>query len=118
MIRVDVFEDALVVSGHAGAAKPGEDIVCAGVSSLLIALHDTLAHYFPRKWLVSNVLQDGYAEFAVKFDDAVVHAATIVTPLIMAERGLIRISEMHPDYVRVSRHPFKYLNAKGEIRHE
>lgn len=42
MIRVVIeqtgVEHRVTVAGHAGYAEPGKDIVCAGVSSLFVAL--------------------------------------------------------------------------------
>lgn len=34
MIVVNVREDGITVTGHAGYAPPGEDVVCAGISVL------------------------------------------------------------------------------------
>ena len=38
MIVVDVRKDGVTVSGHAGYAEPGKDIVCAGVTALVQGL--------------------------------------------------------------------------------
>ena len=38
MIVVDVRKDGIVVSGHAGYAEAGKDIVCAGVTALVQGL--------------------------------------------------------------------------------
>ena len=46
MIEVKVRKNHIEVSGHAGHAPPGQDIVCAGVSALvqtLLASIDSLA---------------------------------------------------------------------------
>ena len=37
MIKVKMNENSLVISGHAGFANYGNDIVCASVSSIVIA---------------------------------------------------------------------------------
>lgn len=38
MIEVSVWKDGITVSGHAGYAEAGKDIVCAGVTSLVQGL--------------------------------------------------------------------------------
>lgn len=38
MIVVDVRKDGITVSGHAGYAEAGKDIVCAGVTALVQGL--------------------------------------------------------------------------------
>ena len=38
MIVVDVRQDGIMVSGHAGYAETGKDIVCAGVTALVQGL--------------------------------------------------------------------------------
>lgn len=43
MINIHIDEDRLIleIDGHAGFAPAGQDIVCAGVSSLVMAIVDT-----------------------------------------------------------------------------
>lgn len=38
MIEVDVRKDGITISGHAGYAEAGKDIVCAGVTALVQGL--------------------------------------------------------------------------------
>ena len=38
MIAVDVRKDGITISGHAGYAEAGKDIVCAGVTALVQGL--------------------------------------------------------------------------------
>lgn len=42
MIVVNVRKDGIAVSGHAGYAEPGKDIVCAGVTALVLTLARSL----------------------------------------------------------------------------
>ena len=42
MIVVDVRKDGVTVSGHAGYAESGKDIVCAGVTALTENLIDSI----------------------------------------------------------------------------
>ena len=42
MIAINVRQDGLTVSGHAGYAETGKDIVCAGVTVLVENLIDSI----------------------------------------------------------------------------
>ena len=42
MIRVHIEPDSVTLSGHAGAAPYGQDIVCAAVSVLTINLYNSI----------------------------------------------------------------------------
>lgn len=43
MIEIIIRDDGISVTGHSGYAPPGQDIVCAGISSLLLTLSASLA---------------------------------------------------------------------------
>ena len=72
MITIKVFEDnegnirGLIVSGHAGFGKKGEDIVCAGVSSLTYTLLNSME-------LLLNIyakpeVKEGYVNFKLPYE--------------------------------------------------
>ena len=46
MIRAEYVprEHTLLVRGHAGSGEPGRDLICAGVSALVLALREELLH--------------------------------------------------------------------------
>lgn len=59
----DCSEDELTVeiTGHAGYAAPGEDIVCAGVSALVL-----FAYNVCKEMDGESEMEDGYAKFVFK----------------------------------------------------
>ena len=42
MIRAEAEGHSLRVRGHAGSGEPGRDLICAGVSALVLALREEL----------------------------------------------------------------------------
>lgn len=63
MMRRDIRqrEMEISVSGHAGYANPGQDIVCAAISGLVLALHAWLIRHEELTRLANR--QDGEAVF-------------------------------------------------------
>lgn len=59
MIRVeaDTAGLALAVRGHAGSGDPGRDLICAGVSALVLALREELLWLESRGQLSLDTLQ-------------------------------------------------------------
>lgn len=59
-INIEVEEMRLEVTGHAGYAPPGQDIVCAGVSTLVYTLAQNLAMtLFPENYITQ--FDEGHA---------------------------------------------------------
>jgi len=106
MIRVAFFrKEGRIVGfeseGHAGFADSGSDIVCAGVSALLISCVnglETVAHVEPT---IRQNDEIGYlkAELPEALDEAQAHDAGIL--LDATEQGLQSIAKQYPDFVRV-----------------
>ncbi|MBR2894997.1 MAG: ribosomal-processing cysteine protease Prp [Oscillospiraceae bacterium] len=96
MITVDYTRGSgwhrLTVSGHAGYAETGRDIVCAGVSVLSCALAGCIPN--PLK----KVAEDGY--FAIECPRGA-HSDSIFQ---MALTGYRQISWEHPECVQVLEH--------------
>lgn len=100
MIEV-VFErqgDRLVAfrsRGHAGAADPGEDIVCAAVSALLFSVVNTLEHY--------HVLTDvrvgkkGFLSCEIKEDDGLTKEIQAI--LSVAHIGITGIVQEYSEFI-------------------
>ena len=44
MIRAEAGGRSLRLRGHAGSGEPGHDLICAGVSALVLALREELLH--------------------------------------------------------------------------
>lgn len=92
----------LTVKGHAGAAPKGEDLICAGVTTLVEALNVALEDLDKRGWLASGEarLEEGEAYFQAYGDQGakeVVHGVFLNTV-----SGLRWLEANFPDYVRVN----------------
>lgn len=94
-------EYLLEVQGHAEYAEPGKDIVCAGVSSLTIALVKTLRSQEDIYYTRNNVkISEGYVKIKV-----VVPKEEDITKLDMVFNTILEgykhIETEYPDNVRV-----------------
>ena len=61
MIEVSRFEGGITITGHAGYAPIGQDIVCAGVSTLIQTLIASIENLTEDK--IQYDIQSGYVEF-------------------------------------------------------
>lgn len=105
MIKVIVLRDtdgkfkSIEVSGHAGFADYGKDIVCAGVSALIetcILGFENVAGFKPRV-----VKEEGYLTLEIPDnipDDTRKKAGIIAETILL---GLKDVSESYPEYVRM-----------------
>jgi uncharacterized protein YsxB (DUF464 family) len=72
MIKIVVFENkeqnitGIKISGHAGYAKKGEDIVCAGVSALGFTLLNSMEQI--ARVSVNPTVESGYIEYVLPVD--------------------------------------------------
>jgi len=105
MVRVRVTFDGgrtrkLVVSGHAGQATAGEDIVCAGVSALVETLRIGLQQVVPGA--AGLVVQPGHAVF--EFDGAESQSAAQAAVVDTIVAGLRDLAGSYPHFVRFEAH--------------
>jgi uncharacterized protein YsxB (DUF464 family) len=84
----------LRVTGHAGAAPPGEDLVCAGASALVETLALGLERVVPgdARWTV----EPGHADF--RFDGQDPRQAAVVDTIVA---GLEDLAASYPKFVRI-----------------
>ena len=71
MINVKIEKNHLVVTGHAGWAQSGLDIVCASVSTAVIMTINQI-EIFNRINKVSFKVEEGYCEIVVNEEDEVI----------------------------------------------
>ncbi len=112
MIEAVFFEDesheleGFQVSGHAGYAPAGEDIVCAGVSALVQAAVCGLEKFLNTPPDVQKVT---WGEEGIIFKVGLPHSLSVQEKerakviLETLELGLRGIAKSYPDYVRVRR---------------
>lgn len=80
----------LECEGHAGYAKMGKDIVCAGASALCMAAEAALASYDRRATIETG---DGYFMIRCKYTPETAAAARTVIV------GMAAIAELYPAYL-------------------
>lgn len=85
----------LVVTGHAGYAEYGKDIVCAGVSSLVQALIGWCEEHYDKVGCMSIDAEGG--EVIVSCDDA----EDVAAVFYMTAIGLEQIAYSYPDHVQI-----------------
>lgn len=99
MIKVSHKDNCISVKGHAYYAKPGEDVVCAGVSALLFSLIESLDALTPDK-IEYLILAKGNIE--IKHGNLSERAKLLIDSFFV---GVQLIVEKYPGYVRVEKSP-------------
>lgn len=94
MIEISRRKDGLKITGHAGYAEPGQDIVCAGVSVLAQTLVASLEELTTDK--INYSISPGRVE--IKHGDLSEQAQTLVSSFFI---GVGMIADAYPAYVRV-----------------
>lgn len=97
MIEVSRFEGGITIKGHAGYAPSGEDIVCAGVSTLvqtLIASIEALAED-----AIQYDIQPGWLE--LKFGKLSASAKLLIASFFV---GIEMIADNYPNNVKLTKH--------------
>ena len=94
MIAVSVRKDKITVSGHAGYAEAGKDIVCAGVTALTMSLVKSL-----------NDLTDDKIEYEISPGRVDIHCGNLSEAgMLLVDSffiGVCSIADEFPDYVRI-----------------
>lgn len=95
MIAVSVRKDRITVSGHAGYAEAGKDIVCAGVTALTMSLVKSI-----------NDLTEDKIEYEISPGRGDIHCGNLSEAgMLLVDSffiGICLIAEKYPDHVRVA----------------
>lgn len=94
MIAVSVRKDKITVSGHAGYAAAGKDIVCAGVTALTMSLVKSLNDLTEDK--IDYEMSPGKVD--VHYGDLSEAGKLLVDSFFI---GICLIANEYPDNVRV-----------------
>lgn len=94
MIEVSVRKDGITVSGHAGYAETGKDIVCAGVTALTQTLIKSMNDLTEDK--IEYEMSPGRAD--IKYRDLSKEGKLLVDSFFI---GICLIASEFPDYVRI-----------------
>lgn len=94
MIEVTVRKDRIIVSGHAGYAEAGKDIVCAGVTALTQSLVSSLIELTAND--IEHEISPGRAD--IHYRNLSEAGKLLVDSFFI---GICQIADEFPDYVRI-----------------
>ena len=94
MIVVTRSDSAITIEGHAGYAPRGQDIVCAGISTLVQTLVQSFEDLCTDE--ITYHLKPGWVE--IKHVDLSAKGQTLVNSFFI---GCYMIAERYPDHVKV-----------------
>lgn len=94
MIAVSVRQDGITVTGHAGYAQPGHDIVCAAVSILTQNLIKSIEDLTDEK--IEYSISPGKAD--IRYGNLSEKSKTLVDSFFI---GICMIADEFPDHVRI-----------------
>lgn len=94
MIEVRIRPERIEISGHAGYAEPGKDIVCAGVTALTQTLIQSIENLTDDK--IEYRISPGKVE--VEYRNLSEKSKTLVDSFFI---GICLIAEEFPEYVKV-----------------
>lgn len=94
MIKVRIRPERIEISGHAGYAEPGKDIVCAGVTALTQTLIQSIDDLTDDK--IEYRIYPGKVE--VEYRNLSEKSKTLVDSFFV---GICLIAEEFPEYVKV-----------------
>lgn len=94
MIEVRIRPERIEISGHAGYAEPGKDIVCAGATALTQTLIQSIENLTDDK--IEYRISPGKAE--IEYGNLSEKSKTLVDSFFV---GICLIAEEFPEYVKV-----------------
>lgn len=94
MIEVSVRQDGIKMSGHANYAKEGQDIVCAGVSTLVQTLIASIENLTKDK--IEYDISPGRVD--IKYGDLSEKSRALVDSFFI---GVSMIADGYPENVRI-----------------
>ena len=97
-IRIDVENMCVEVSGHAGYAPAGQDIVCAAVSTLIYTLAQNLALCLHPDDYTTKI-EDGYAYIKANPPDISTEECRDIFMIIA--NGLMMLEAEYGQYIQV-----------------
>ena len=95
MIDISIRSDGITISGHAGYAPAGQDIVCAGVSALTQTLIKSIEDLTSDK--IKYKISPGGVD--IEYRNLSEKAKTLVDSFFV---GILMIADEFPDNVRIA----------------
>lgn len=97
-INIDVDGMQLDISGHAGFAPVGQDVICAGVSTLAYTLAHNLAMLLPTEYYTAT-LEEGHAYIEARPPEALAEFCRSIFMIIA--NGLCLMAAQHDQYIHL-----------------
>lgn len=94
MIEVSVLKDGITISGHAGYAEPGKDIICAGATALTETLVKSLEDLTEDE--IEYDISPGRAD--IKYKNLSESGQLLVDSFFL---GICLIAADFPDYIKI-----------------
>lgn len=94
MIEVSVRKDGITVDGHARYAPSGQDIVCAGVTTLTQTLIKSIEDLTTDK--IKYSISSGRVD--IEYGNLSERSRTLVDSFFI---GILMIADGYPDFVRI-----------------
>ena len=101
MVTVTRSSSGITIEGHAGYAPHGQDVVCAGVSTLVQNLIQSIEDLCTDE--ISYHLKPGWVD--IKHGELSAKAQVLVTSFFI---GVYMIAERYPDHVKVNKQTTKH----------
>lgn len=89
----------LIIEGHSGYGKTGEDIVCAGISAVTYAFVNCMLdeEASGNIKLIRNIIRDGYICLEIEFFDYSMERIKGMFDACIT--GLLMLEESYPQYI-------------------
>ena len=101
MIRAVAEGFALRLRGHAGSGEPGQDLICAGASALVLALREELLHLEDEGALRFRTLRLEPGDAEICCDPAPGEEETVRVAFDTVVRGLRLLERLFGEHVEV-----------------
>lgn len=101
MIRAEAGGRSLRLRGHAGSGEPGHDLICAGVSALVLALREELLHLEELGALRLDTLRLEPGDAEIRWDPVPGREEAVETAFDTVIRGLRLLERLFGDYVAI-----------------
>lgn len=95
MIHIYKSEGEVVIRGHAGYAPPGQDIVCAAISTLSQVFVASVEELTAAK--IKTAQMGGYMEIVIK--ESTERAQVLLDSFLL---GCQMVADQYPEYVQVT----------------
>ena len=102
MIRAEAEGCALRLRGHAGSGEPGHDLICAGVSALVLALREELLHLEHKGALRFGTLRLEPGDAEIRCEPVPGGEEAVETAFDTVFRGLRLLERLFGDHVQVA----------------